>query len=143
MGRRSAMALMSVVALAGCWVAGCDSRPSIVFTPAAMRSLPSVSSSAASSSNARLSASSLGNPSDSPSDSPIASYPTLVDFFRLECQHIPGDNYCPPTVHPTDSLQDPTRFEMNSLIGMIYHAQMYTGTLVTAWSGWTINTLIS
>jgi hypothetical protein len=99
---------------------------SISFTKGAMASLPAVGTTAP---GVRGLAAAIapGN---------VAGYQSLAYLFRLECQHGLDDNYCPSSVtfDPND-LMDPTRFEMGSLIGMIFHAQMYTGTLVTDCSG--------
>jgi hypothetical protein len=104
---------------------GGGSGSTIEFTKAAMSALPSVytSTSGAQSLTRNL------------STGTIADYTFLAYLFKQECQALPNDNYCPPTVHPTTDIMDPTRFEMGSLIGMVYHAQMYTGQLVEACSG--------
>ncbi len=121
-----ATALSVALGVAGCGRGG--GGASISFTKAAMTSLPAVTTPGTSGQGLRASSAVLGTGT-------IADYQALLYLFRLECQHVPNDNYCPPTVHPSSDLMDPTRFEMGSLIGMIYHAQMYTGSLVTGCSG--------
>ncbi|MFH1263617.1 MAG: hypothetical protein V1495_09290 [Pseudomonadota bacterium] len=94
--------------------------PSIEFTKGAMGSLPSVYSSTAPTMSLQSHA----------LTGTITAYSSLVSLFKQECQLGSTENYCPPTLHPDfESLMDPTRFEMGSLIGMVYHAQMYTGIL--------------
>ncbi len=118
--------MLSAAATIALGTAGCKGGdgPTIAFTKAAMGALPSVNASAAASLTANRARATVASGS-------VADYPSLVNLFRLECQHVPDDNDCPANVHPTSDLMDPTRFEMGSLIGMIYHAQLYTGTLVT------------
>jgi hypothetical protein len=128
-GRRAILMSAAVIALSTAGCKGGGDGPAIAFAKAAMAALPAVSSTAtAGLASARAF-------SAAPAAGSVADYPSLVNLFRLECQHLPNDNYCPANVHPSSALTDPTRFEMGSLIGMIYHAQMYTGTLVTDCSG--------
>jgi hypothetical protein len=115
----------STLALGGSGCGGGDNA-SILFTRGAMTSVPAVDAATVSGLLRVVAPTVTGT---------VADYPALSYLFRKECQHVPEDNYCPPSVHPTTDLRDPTRFEMGSLIGMVYHAQLYTGTLVTDCSG--------
>jgi len=121
------LALTTAALLAtGC---GRGGGANIEFTKAALQAVPTVNASSAGAALRFAPAAVPGAPST------VAEVPALAQLFKLECQHTPDTNYCPPTVHPTDSLSDPTRFEMGALIGMIFHAQLYTGEHVTDCSG--------
>jgi hypothetical protein len=66
----------------------------------------------------------------------VGDYFSMAVLFRLHCRHRDGGvNYCPPGTPavPRDGF-DPYQFTMQSLIGFIYHAQMYT-SLVSGCSG--------
>jgi hypothetical protein len=129
----AATVLTFALGAAGCGKGAGASGASIEFTKAAMKSLPAVSTAGAS--GPALSASGApGAVSGALGTGTLADYQSLAYLFKMECQHVPNDNYCPPTVHPSSDINDPTRFTMGSLIGMVYHAQMYTGSLVTACS---------
>jgi hypothetical protein len=55
--------------------------------------------------------------------------------FRQECRNW-GWDFCPPgTPAKPATGSDPYQFGMQSLIGMVAHAQLYTGTLVTSCTG--------
>jgi hypothetical protein len=126
----------SIVVLGGTGCGNRQSGESIEFTRAAMKSVPSMSATGTTAQALTFSASpGTLSAALALATGTIADYPDLVNLFRKECQHLPNDNYCPPTVHPTTDLMDPTRFEMGSLIGIIYHAQMYGGSLYTKCSG--------
>lgn len=51
----------------------------------------------------------------------------LIGFFKQECQY-ESDNYCPSNVTASSS----NKFTMQTLLGAIYHAQMYAGALNTS-----------
>jgi hypothetical protein len=111
--------------------AGCGpSFPTLELTKGAMRSLPVVNA-AGTVTKAALASRRVATVQGMT----IADYGDLALLFKLECQSLPYANYCPPTVTPTTAIDDPTRFEMGSLIGMVFHAQMYAGEHVTACSG--------
>jgi hypothetical protein len=51
---------------------------------------------------------------------------TVSNFFKLECHNDTGtDNYCPSSVSTTGSGMDNYKLTTTTLIGLIYHAQMY------------------
>ena len=118
-----------VLALAGVFCLGCNKNnggPSIEFTRAALESLPLVRSTGTPGTTTLRTSTLTG---------PITDYLGLAQFFEFQCQHLPDANYCPSSFSPTTDIMDPTRFTMQALIGIIYHAQMYTGTLVTSCTG--------
>ncbi len=104
---------------------GRDGGAAIEFTPGAMKTLPSYASSGSSQLTAgRSAAASIGD------------YFFVRQLFSMQCRHPDAHaDYCPPgTPAPPATTFDPYQFTMQSLIGFIYHAQMYT-SLVTACSG--------
>jgi hypothetical protein len=59
----------------------------------------------------------------------------VAQSFSQQCRNW-GWDFCPPgTPARPASGNDPYQFTMQSLIGMVAHAQLYTGTLVTACTG--------
>jgi hypothetical protein len=58
----------------------------------------------------------------------VAGYFLVAQLFQMQCRHPSLDaDYCPPgTPPPPVGVFDPYQFTMQSLIGFIYHAQMYT-----------------
>ncbi len=125
------LVLVAVVSLA---VAGCQGGgnagpgggSAIEFTPAAIKSLPSVRSSGTGLAFAR------------PAALAVSDYFTIAQLFAMQCRHPDwgGVDYCPPGTPPppTDGTFDPYQFTMQALIGFIFHAQGYT-ELVTDCSG--------
>ena len=114
--------LAASLAITGCKGSGGGST--IEFTPAAMKSLPSVAPTAGALTAARSGAQTVG------------SYFLVSQLFQMQCRHPDGGvDYCPPgTPAPPASVFDPYQFTMQTLIGFIFHAQMYT-QLVTDCSG--------
>jgi hypothetical protein len=108
-----------------------DGGSTIEFTKAALSSLPTIISTQTSSQGLTAQ---LGSLASALSTGTIADYQSLVYLFKFECHAVPYANYCPSSIVPTTDLMDPYRFEMGSLIGMIFGAQMYAGSLVTSCS---------
>ncbi len=119
------------LAVAGCAKSGGGGDGStIAFTPAAMKSVPSVKASSTQSALAAL-AGGVSTPAS------IADSFFLTQLFEMQCRHPDGGgvNYCPSgTPAPPSGTFDPYQFTMQALIGFIFHAQMYT-SLVTQCSG--------
>ncbi len=115
--------LAAAVAISGCKGGG---RTTIEFTPGAMKSVPSVSSTPGA----------LTAASPAAGAATVAGYFSIAQLFQMQCRHRDsGADYCPPgTPSPPAGTFDPYQFTMQSLIGFIYHAQMYT-LLVTDCSG--------
>jgi hypothetical protein len=68
----------------------------------------------------------------------LADYGFVAQLFKMECRRPPseGVDYCPALTPARPQVGfDPYQFTMQTLIGFIYHAQMYTGQLVTDCSG--------
>lgn len=132
--RRRSVPNLLVASLAGvaAFLSGCSKGAAdgsaLELTPAAMRSLPSLRSSASTSALAAL--------LPGPDPSSIADHRFVRQLFAMECrQTASGVNYCPPgTPAPPRDAFDPYQFTMQTLIGFIYHAQMYS-SLVTECSG--------
>jgi hypothetical protein len=105
-----------------------DGSTALEFTPAAMKSLPSVRSKSAALSTAAL--------YPAPTTSTLHGFAFAHQLFEMQCrQPDSGVDYCPPgTPEAPRSGPDPYRFTMQALIGFIFHAQMYS-SLVTECSG--------
>jgi hypothetical protein len=104
----------------------------IAFTKGALASVPLVKPPAPGAA-ARL----VGNPVVTSID--MAQF--MAQLFKMECRRPPseGVDYCPAGTPPASDYgtglgQDPYGFDMQALVGFIYHAQMYT-ELVTSCSG--------
>lgn len=57
----------------------------------------------------------------------ITEYSKLDSFFEQECFMPDGDNYCPAGVDTSGGDTNPRKFTSYTLLGMIYHAEMYSG----------------
>jgi hypothetical protein len=92
------------------------------FTGSALESLPLVK--AASSQMEGL------FPPPAPNGETAADYMELAKFFRYECHMHPQANFCPPDVDvaQNDGMNE-WKFSATTLMGLIYHAQMYSGGL--------------
>ncbi len=65
----------------------------------------------------------------------IADYNTLANFFKLEC-FMPGmDNFCPAGTDTSGGASNPYKLTSYTLIGSIYHADMYSGGHKTGCQG--------
>lgn len=65
----------------------------------------------------------------------IEDYNTLAKFFKLEC-FMPGmDNFCPEGVDTSGGDMNPYKLTSYTLIGSIYHADMYSGGMKTECGG--------
>jgi hypothetical protein len=129
------LALLALLApLAGCGSPGGGRGTPVEFTKAAARTLPAVTPPGAPTGVA-------SRASVAPMVGPAPALQTVgVDFyvaqtFAQQCRNW-GWNFCPPgTPAKPASGMDPYQFTMQSLIGMVAHAQLYTGTLVTECTG--------
>lgn len=66
----------------------------------------------------------------------IADHNTLSKFFKLECYMPGGDNFCPAGVdYTTGGDMNPYKLTSFTLIGSIYHADMYSGGLKISCDG--------
>jgi len=62
----------------------------------------------------------------------IAAYPALASFFEQECFMPGGDDFCPAGTDVTGGTSNPRKFSPMTLLGLIYHAEMYSGGLQTS-----------
>lgn len=115
------------VALAAVLMSACDSAPeqqdgNMKFTQGAVQSLPQT-----------VAATSQAAPglfrAPNPSSLNINDYSLLASFFEQECFMPDGDNYCPEGVDTSGGDSNPRKFTSYTLLGLIYHAQMYSGGL--------------
>jgi hypothetical protein len=65
----------------------------------------------------------------------ISTYNTLATFFKLECFMPDGDNFCPAGTDVSAGMSSPYKLTSYTLIGSIYHADMYSGGLKTGCEG--------
>lgn len=131
------LALITLAGVSGCGGGGggSSSTSGIAFTRGALTSVPLVKPPAPSAALRTVGA--------------AASIPTSVgtdgftaQLFKLECREAAGNqgvDYCAPGTPPQSSYgttlgSDPYAFDMQALVGFIYHAQMYT-SLVTSCTG--------
>ncbi len=61
----------------------------------------------------------------------ISSYNTLATFYKLECFMPDGDNFCPAGTDTSGGMSSPYKLTSYTLIGSIYHADMYSGGMKT------------
>jgi hypothetical protein len=62
----------------------------------------------------------------------IAAYSALAEFFEQECFMPGGDNFCPAGTDVSGGDTNPRKFTPMTLLGLVYHAEMYSGGLQTA-----------
>lgn len=62
----------------------------------------------------------------------IAAYPALASFFEQECFMPGGDDFCPAGTDVSGGTSNPRKFTPMTLLGLIYHAEMYSGGLQTS-----------
>lgn len=65
----------------------------------------------------------------------ISDYTTLANFFKLECFMPGSDNFCPAGTDTSGGDSNPYKLTSYTLIGSIYHADMYSGGHKTACQG--------
>lgn len=129
--RNTLKALYITLAVPGMFISGClsnsgnggssaDSNTSS-FSRAAVQALPQTQSSSQAS---LASASELAGLSSGIS---INTYSKLASFFEQECFMPGGDNFCPAGVDTSGGDTNPRKFTSYTLLGMIYHAEMYSG----------------
>lgn len=122
-------AAVAVVGNGGCGGGdGSGSGRSIIFTPGAMRSVPLVRPAGPTPVRASLAGSGS-----------IDQYGFTRQLLGMQCRRAPPESvdYCPPGTPDRaeyGSGSDPYKFSMQTIIGFIYHAQMYS-ELVTDCSG--------
>lgn len=104
--------------LTGCSDDGATGGSSNSFASAAIESLPQTHTQTNQSASLQASVSSGVN---------ITDYSKLNSFFEQECFMPDGDNYCPAGVDTSGGDSNPKKFTSYTLLGMIYHAEMYSG----------------
>lgn len=62
----------------------------------------------------------------------IAAYPALASFFEQECFMPGGDDFCPTGTDVSGGTSNPRKFTPMTLLGLIYHAELYSGGLETS-----------
>jgi hypothetical protein len=121
------LALFLLLPAVGCDALSSDSGEArdLEFTAAAMESLPQVQKNAVDMSHLL--------PVPPPPFEVASDYLELAKFFKHECHMHPQDNFCPPNVDvaENDGMND-TKFTATTLMGLIYHAEMYSGGQRTA-----------
>lgn len=65
----------------------------------------------------------------------ISSYNTLKEFFEQECFMPDSDNFCPDGIDTSGGDSNPYKFTPMTLLGLIYHAEMYSGGMKTSCGG--------
>ena len=65
----------------------------------------------------------------------ITSYNSLSNFFEQECFMPGSDNFCPTGTDTSGGDTNPRKFTIMTLLGLIYHADMYSGTLRSTCAG--------
>jgi hypothetical protein len=124
------LALITIAAAGGCGGGGgggAKSSSGIAFTKRALTSVPLVKPPAPGAA-LRLVGGALPTPTSVGTDGFTAQ------LFKMECREAAGNqgvDYCPAGTPPQSSYgtalgSDPYAFDMQALVGFIYHAQMYT-----------------
>jgi len=130
------LALVGIAAAVGCGGGGggSSSQSNIVFTPGALKSVPLVRPPAPT-----LAALAVEGAPATPTSIDTDGF--TEQLFKMQCRRSAseGVDYCPAGTPPRSDYgtalgDDPYQFDMQTLIGFIYHAQMYT-SLVTSCSG--------
>ncbi len=65
----------------------------------------------------------------------ISSYNSLSSFFEQECFMPDGDDFCPAGTDTSGGDSNPRKFTIMTLLGLIYHAEMYSGYTHTSCEG--------
>ena len=113
------------IGIAMALLSGCstdNSGSSISFVSAAIESLPAVASGAG-----RRSV--LTDPTNAD------DYDSLRQFFKRQCFMPGSDDFCTPGTITTGDDNDPLKFTTDTLLGFIYHAEMYAGSQQTSCDG--------
>lgn len=120
--------------LSGIMISGCSnsssstaSSNSLNFSAGAVEALPQTSSGGGS-----LVFGTSAIVAKSSSGVNISTYSKLASFFEQECFMPDGDNYCPAGVDTSGGDSNPRKFTSYTLLGMIYHAEMYSGSQRTS-----------
>jgi hypothetical protein len=112
--------------LAGLLISGCasddessgDGLP-LAFMSGVVKSLPQTDPAPVAAPSA--------SPSYAASSDSIDTYSLLASFFEQECFMPGADNYCPADVDTSGGDSNPHKFTSYTLLGLLYHAQMYSG----------------
>lgn len=107
--------LSGVGALSGCAPSGPGQGTRLGITRGALETLPQVP----------------GEDSEAGLAS-IAAYPALASFFEQECFMPGGDDFCPAGTDVSGGTSNPRKFTPMTLLGLIYHAELYSGGLETS-----------
>lgn len=98
------------------------SNETLSFTGESVESLPQVASSSGSSS-------SFVSPPLFATSGNMDDFDSLSSFFEQECFMPDGDDFCPAGTDTSGGDSNPRKFTIMTLLGLIYHAEIYSDSI--------------